>query len=72
MNSGTVNTGGGGGGVYTGSYAIPSGSSGGSGIAIVRYADSYAAATSTTGSPSIVVSGGYRTYTWTGTGSITF
>jgi hypothetical protein len=39
---------------------------------IVRYADTYAAATSTTGSPTITVSGGYRTYTWTASGSITF
>jgi hypothetical protein len=34
--------------------------------------DSYAAASSTTGSPSILVTGGYRYYTWTGNGSITF
>jgi hypothetical protein len=33
---------------------------------------SYAAATSTTGSPSVVISGGYRYYTFTGNGSITF
>jgi hypothetical protein len=38
----------------------------------VRYLDSYAAASSTTGSPSILVTGGYRYYTWTGDGSITF
>jgi hypothetical protein len=47
-------------------------SAGGSGIVIIRYADSYAAATSTTGSPTITVSGGYRIYKWTGNGSITF
>jgi hypothetical protein len=45
--------------------------SGGSGIVIVRYADSYLAATSTTGSPTVTVTGGYRIYTWTGSGSIT-
>jgi hypothetical protein len=30
------------------------------------------AAASTTGSPSVVTSGGYRYYTWTGSGSVTF
>jgi hypothetical protein len=39
---------------------------------IIRYADSFAAAASTTGSPTITVSGGFRTYLWTGNGSITF
>jgi hypothetical protein len=61
--SATVNTGGGGGG---------SQGSGGSGILIIRYADTYAAATSSTGSPTITVSGGYRVYKYTSSGSITF
>jgi hypothetical protein len=39
---------------------------------IIAYPDSYAAAASTTGSPTVVVSGGYRRYTFTGNGSITF
>jgi hypothetical protein len=39
---------------------------------IIRYADTFAAATATTGSPTITVSGGFRTYTFTGNGSITF
>jgi hypothetical protein len=39
---------------------------------IVRYADTYTAAASSTGSPTITTSGGYRYYTWTGNGSITF
>jgi hypothetical protein len=46
--------------------------SGGSGIVIIRYGDTYAAATSTTGSPTITVAGGYRIYQWTSSGSITF
>ena len=45
---------------------------GGSGIVIIRYADTYAAATSTTGSPAITVASGYRVYVWTGSGTITF
>jgi hypothetical protein len=39
---------------------------------IVRYPDVFAAAASTTGSPTITVTGGFRVYTWTGSGSITF
>jgi hypothetical protein len=41
-------------------------------VVIIRYADTYSAATATTGSPTITVSGGYRIYRWTGSGSITF
>jgi hypothetical protein len=48
------------------------GGTGGSGIVIIRYADTYDAAASTTGSPTITVAGGYRVYKWTGSGSITF
>jgi len=44
---------------------------GASGIVIIRYPDSYPAAT-TTGSPTITVAGGYREYAWTTSGSITF
>ena len=47
------------------------GTAGGSGVVVIRYADSYAVAV-TTGSPTVVVSGGYRTYTWTTSGSIAF
>jgi hypothetical protein len=39
---------------------------------ILRYPDTYTAAASTTGSPTYTVSGGYRIYTFTGSGSITF
>jgi hypothetical protein len=40
-------------------------------VVIIRYPDSYSAAT-TTGSPTITVTGGYRIYKFTGSGSITF
>jgi hypothetical protein len=74
---GTVNTGGGGGGGsednYTpGNFPAGIGQAGGSGVVIVRYADTFAAAASTTGSPTITVAGGYRVYKWTASGSITF
>jgi hypothetical protein len=72
--TGTVNTGGGGGGaggtVYVASGV--NGKAGGSGIVIIRYADTLAAATSNTGSPNVTVSGGYRTYRFWQSGSITF
>jgi hypothetical protein len=67
--SGTANTGSGGGGAWAGS---PVSGSGGSGRVVIRYADTFPAATSTTGSPTITTNGGYRIYNWTGSGSITF
>jgi hypothetical protein len=48
------------------------GKAGGSGVVIIRYADTFAAATATTGSPTYTVAGGYHIYKWTGSGSITF
>jgi hypothetical protein len=68
-SAGTANTGGGGGGC---SYPGVSGGAGGSGIVIIRYPSTYVPATATTGSPTITVAGGYRVYTWTSSGSITF
>jgi hypothetical protein len=68
----TANTGGGGGGGGGGGPIGGNGGAGGSGIVIIRYADSYIAAASSTGSPTITVAGGYRIYKWTGSGSITF
>jgi hypothetical protein len=72
--AGTANTGGGGGGYSnpTDATTANGSGSGGSGVVIIRYSDIYAAAASTTGSPSITVAGGYRVYRWTGSGSITF
>ena len=49
-----------------------SGGSGGGGIVILRYSTAYAAAISTTGSPTITNNGSYRIYNWTTSGSITF
>ena len=68
--NGGVNSGGGGGGGGGGYYS--DGGYGGSGVVIVRYSDSFTAAVSTTGSPTITVSGGYRYYKFTSSGSITF
>jgi hypothetical protein len=64
-----VNTGGGGGG---GSSAGNTGGAGGSGVVVIRYSDAFNAATSTTGSPTITLSGGYRYYQFNSSGSITF
>jgi hypothetical protein len=45
---------------------------GGSGIVVLRYSNTYPLATSTTGSPTVTNTGGYRIYQCTGSGSITF
>ena len=55
-----------------GSGSSGNGANGGSGIVIIRYTDSYTAASATTGSPTITVAGGYRVYSWTGSGTIIF
>lgn len=61
--NGTANTGGGGG----------SGSGlGGSGVVIIRYPSTFDPAVATTGSPTVTVSGGFRVYRFTASGSITF
>ena len=66
--SGAINTGSGGGGGQDASL-IPG--AGGSGIVIIRYSDTYGTA-SVTGTATVTVSGGYRTYIFTGSGTITF
>lgn len=66
--AGTANTGGGGGG--TGNYqAAPAG---GSGIVVLRYANTLPDPISTTGSPTITNTGGYKIYRFNSSGSITF
>lgn len=68
--NGSPNTGGGGGGGSNISQG--KGGNGGSGIVIIRYPDTYAAPTTVTGSPMVTFVNGYRVYTWTTSGSITF
>jgi hypothetical protein len=71
--AGTANTGGGGAGAYSLDDSTQyNGGAGGSGVVVIRYADTYDAAPSTTGSPTITVAGGYRVYKFTASGSITF
>jgi hypothetical protein len=42
------------------------------GTVIIRYPNTFAAASATTGSPNVTLSGGYRIYQWTSSGNITF
>ena len=56
----------------TGFMNYGGGGTGNSGVVIIRYADTYGAASATTGSTTITVAGGYRVYKWTSSGSITF
>lgn len=67
---GISNTGSGGGGGTSGTTLV--GGNGGNGLCIIRYPDNYSAASSTSGSPSVFTSGGYRYYKFTANGSITF
>lgn len=67
----TINTGGGGGGGGQSGGGLYSGGSGGSGICIIRHAD-YLPTASTTGSPLVSSSNGYKIYKFTGSGTITF
>jgi hypothetical protein len=52
-------------------YGIGS-SSGGSGVVIVAYPNTYSDAAATTGSPTFSNTGGNKIYRFTGSGSITF
>lgn len=63
--AGTANTGGGGGGATDNNGQ---GGNGGSGVVIIKYPDTFTAAT-TTGSPTITAITGYRIYKFTGTGT---
>jgi hypothetical protein len=64
---------GGGGGLYNtagGRHGVGTAESDGSGVVIIRHLDTLPAAT--TGSPTITVTGGFRIYKFTTSGSITF
>jgi hypothetical protein len=41
-------------------------------VVVIRYPDTFGSAIATTGNPTFTNSGGYKTYTFTGAGSITF
>jgi hypothetical protein len=69
--TGFANTGGGGGGA-SGNFTNATGGAGGSGIVIIRYPFYQAPATSTTGSPKMIIVGGWRVYTFVASGTITF
>jgi hypothetical protein len=66
-----ANTGNGGSGAIGTNFPTIDGWTGGSGVVVISYPDTIAAATSTTGSPTVTTSGGNRIYKWTGSGSIT-
>jgi hypothetical protein len=64
---GLSGTGGGGGGSIFGVAG-----NGGSGAVVIRYPDIYANPTATTGNPVVNYANGYKIYTWTNSGSVTF
>ena len=72
--AGTAYTGGGGGGGGNGGSgnAGVAGGNGGAGVVIIRYNNGLPNATSTTGSPALTNTGGYKYYTFNASGSITF
>lgn len=71
ITAGAPNTGGGGGGSRS-NNSTSTGRPGGSGVVIIRYPDTFMAASSTTGSVTYTVTGGYRYYKFTGNGTIVF
>jgi hypothetical protein len=73
-NAGGGNTGGGGGGVRAVGYSTAFGGNGGSGIVVIRYADTYPDITTISGGLTYArtTPTGYKVYTFTaGTGTVT-
>jgi hypothetical protein len=68
QNSGS----GGGGGTYTPNGPWAYGTAGASGTVIIRYFSTFPLAASVTGNPKTYVTGPYRVYVWTQSGTITF
>jgi hypothetical protein len=64
--------GGGGGGVNSASGVNGQGAAGGSGIVVIRYLSGQGLPQSTTGGPRTYITGPYRVYIWTSSGTITF
>jgi hypothetical protein len=71
-DSGTINTGGGGGGKGVSPIEGTTAGSGGSGVVYVSYPAFFPQPKAITGSPTVTLSGGFRIYRFTGSGSITF
>ena len=71
-NCGTSGGGGGGSGYFSGGSPRGKGGNGGSGVVIIKYPDLFNEPTSTTGSPTVTNTGGYRIYKFTSSGTITF
>ena len=69
VSSGNVQ--GGAGGANTGTGGTAHNGAGGSGICAIRYPETFALASATTGSPSYALEGGYHVYRFTGTGTVT-
>jgi hypothetical protein len=68
--AGAPNTGNGGGGGNGSGTLSWDGGGGGSGIVIIRYSNTFANAVTLTGAPTYNNSGGYKSYTFTSSGSI--
>ena len=69
---GLAGTGGGGGAGSKAAGGSPIGGSGGSGIVVIRYPQTFAPPVMVTGSPQVEYAHGYQIYIWTSSGSVIF